>query len=190
MRVPAGGYRVKAEQPKDERVTLDLGCGLAKHEGAIGVDNDPLVHPDIVHDLDVLPLPFPADRFREVICQDVLEHIGNVEGFLREVHRVALEGAIVRIRTPHFSSWYAYNDPTHKHTFGYFVLDRFTTTPGSNTRSVPLFRYRRRTILFSRMPRLLGISRLANSMPARYEQLFTFIMPAENLYIELEVLKR
>lgn len=180
---------MSSERLKPAEDILDLGCGLAKQNGAIGVDNDPLVHPDIVHDLDVFPLPLPSDHFREIICQDILEHIANVEGFLREIHRVAIDGATVRIRTPHFSSWYAYNDPTHKRASGYFVLDRFTDTPGSNTRSTPLFRYRKRSILFSRLPKVLGISNLANRMPARYEQGFAFIFPAENLHFELEVLK-
>jgi SAM-dependent methyltransferase len=184
-----GRHRLGADTKPTDTDILDLGCGLAKHQGAYGVDNDPAVFPDLLHDLDVRPYPLPSDHFREVICQDVLEHVRDVEGFLREVHRVSRHGCKVRIRTPHFSSWYAYNDPTHIHIFGYFVLDRFTDTPGSNFRSAPLFRYARRSIVFSRLPRLVGIARLANTFPARYEQLFAFTFPAENLLLELTVLK-
>jgi hypothetical protein len=180
---------VSLEELVATRTILDLGCGLAKHDGAIGVDCDPLVRPDLIHDLDAFPFPLPSDHFREIICQDVLEHIVSVEGFLREVHRVAAAGATVRIRTPHFSSWYAYNDPTHKHTFGYFVLDRFTDRPGSSARSTPLFAYRKREIIFSRVFRMTGVAAVANRFPARYEQLFAFRFPAENLGIELVVLK-
>lgn len=170
------------------RDTLDLGCGLARHPDAIGIDHDPLVAPDLVHDLDSYPFPLPTGHFRSIICQDILEHIQDIGAFLREVHRIAAPGAIVRIRTPHFSSWYAYNDPTHRHVLGYFALDRFTDQAGQ-TRHVPLFRYRTRRILFSRLPRLAGISILANAFPARYEQLFAFVFPAENLQIELEAIK-
>jgi len=138
-----------------ERDVLDLGCGLAKHPGAIGVDHDPQASPDLLHDLDSHPYPLPSDHFREVICQDVLEHVQDVGAFLREVHRVARAGAVVRIRTPHFSSWYAYNDPTHRHVLGYFALDRFTDSPG-RPRRTPLFRYRRREIVFSRLFRITG----------------------------------
>lgn len=170
---------------------LDLGCGLAKHEGAWGVDVDPAVAPDLVHDLDRFPLPLPSDQFRLVHCQDVIEHIQDVGAFLREVHRVARPGARVLVRTPHYSSWYAWNDPTHRHAFGYFALDRFTDTPGSmsHNRSTPLFRYVRREILFSRAHRMIGIAALANAFPARWEQLFAWMAPAENLLFELEVLK-
>jgi len=167
---------------------VDLGCGLAKHPNAVGVDHDPRVHPDVLHDLDSQPYPLPSDHFRTVICQDVIEHIADVGAFLREIQRIAVDGAIVQIRTPHFSSWYAYNDPTHRHVLGYFALDRFTSAAGEPP-FTPLFSYRRREILFSRIFRLTGISLLANRFPARYEQLFAFSFPAENLYFELEVRK-
>jgi SAM-dependent methyltransferase len=167
--------------------TLDLGCGLAKHPGAFGVDSDPKVNPDLLHDLDETPFPLPSGRFTTVICQDVLEHVSDVGSFLVEIHRVARPGARVLIRTPHFSSYYAYNDPTHRHVFGYFALDRFTTSGAA--RSVPLFRYRSRRFLFSRLHRLDGASWLANRFPGRYEQLFAFMFPTENLAIELEVSK-
>ncbi len=170
------------------RDTLDLGCGLAKQPEAIGVDHDLLVAPDVVHDLDSYPYPLPSGHFRTIICQDVLEHIEDIGAFLREIHRVAAPGAIVRIRTPHFSSWYAYNDPTHRHVLGYFALDRFTVEAGQ-PRHLPLFRYRLRRILFSRLFRMTGISWLANAFPGRYEQLFAFVFPAENLHFELEVVK-
>lgn len=172
-----------------QRDTLDLGCGLAKQPGAIGVDNDPRVSPDVLHDLDAHPYPFPQDHFKTVICQDVIEHVEDIGEFLREIHRIAADAAVVRIRTPHFSSWYAYNDPTHRHVLGYFALDRFADGAGA-WRLAPLFRYRKRALEFPRIFRLTGISWLANAFPARYEQLFAFLFPAENLRIELEVLKR
>lgn len=168
---------------------LDLGCGGAKHAGAWGVDRDPGVSPDLLHDLDLHPLPLPSDHFRVVHCQDVVEHIQDIEGFLREIHRVARKGARVHLRTPHYTSWYAYNDPTHRHALGYFALDRFTDTPGYHTRSTPLFRYITRRILFPRPWRVLGVAALANAAPARYEQMFAWCFPAENLLFELEVLK-
>ncbi|HKO21524.1 MAG TPA: class I SAM-dependent methyltransferase [Candidatus Eisenbacteria bacterium] len=168
---------------------LDLGCGLAKHPGAFGVDHDPDVRPDLVHDLDRPPLPLPSDHFQTVYCQDVLEHIQDIEAFLGEIHRICKKGARVHIRTPHYSSWYAYNDPTHRHTLGVFALDRFTDTPGWNTRSSPLFRYVSRRILFARPQRLLGVASLANAFPSRWEQMFAWCFPAENLQLELEVLK-
>jgi hypothetical protein len=34
---------------------------------------------------------------------------------MEEIHRVCRPGAIVQLRTPHFSSALAYSDPTHRH---------------------------------------------------------------------------
>jgi SAM-dependent methyltransferase len=168
---------------------LDLGCGLAKHPGAFGVDHDPAASPDLLHDLDRYPIPLPSDHFQVVFCQDVIEHIREIEPFLREIHRICRKGARVHVRTPHYTSWYAYNDPTHRHALGYFALDRFTDTPGVHARSTPLFRYVSRRILFPRAYRLLGAAGLANAFPARWEQMFAWSFPAENLLLEMEVLK-
>lgn len=168
---------------------LDLGCGQTKHSGAFGVDRDPGVRPDLVHDLDRHPFPLPSDHFQTVYCQDVIEHIEDIGAFLAEIHRVCRKGARIHIRTPHYSSWHAYNDPTHRHALGVFALDRFTDTPGWNTRSSPLFRRLSRRILFPRAYRLLGVARLANAFPSRWEQMFAWCFPAENLMFELEVLK-
>jgi hypothetical protein len=43
--------------------------------------------------------------------------------------------------------------------------------------------------LFSRVHRLSGVSTLANRFPARYEQLFCWVFPCENILIRLSPLK-
>ena len=106
---------------------LDVGCGSAKHEGAFGLDIRASVRPDLVHDLRSAPWPVPSDHYTQVFCHDIIEHLPDVGSFIREVHRVCAANAVVEIRTPHFSSWYSYSDPTHVHSFGYFFLDHFTT---------------------------------------------------------------
>jgi SAM-dependent methyltransferase len=169
----------------DESKILDVGCGSEKHPGAVGLDLRPVDGVDVVHDLRDVPWPLPANHFERVICQDVIEHVPDVAAFLHEIHRVCAPNALVQIRTPHYTSRYAYNDPTHLHAFGYSVLDHFTdgrTTVGGGGR---LFRYVRRRLLFSKLHRMMGVSALANRFPFRYEQLFCWSFPCENLWIEL-----
>jgi SAM-dependent methyltransferase len=104
---------------------LNLGCGLDIKNGWINVDRVALPGVDVVHDLELLPLPFPDDHFEYILCQDVLEHLDFVN-VLRDVRRILKTGGTVHIRVPHFTSPNAYSDPTHKKlftsdTFRFFV---------------------------------------------------------------------
>lgn len=166
---------------------LDVGCGQAKHEGALGVDITGHSDADLTHDLNEYPYPLPSDHFRTVYCHDIIEHVDSIDAFVRELHRVSAPGGILKIRTPHFSSWYAYNDPTHRSYLGYFFLDHYVTP--STITDHPLFEYVARRFLFPRAHRLTGASRLANKYPARYEQMFCFLFPCENMVLELRVIK-
>jgi ubiquinone/menaquinone biosynthesis C-methylase UbiE len=173
----------------DETTVLDLGCGGKKHAGAFGVDVRDVPGVDLVHDLDSFPWPLPSNQYTEIYCQDIIEHIDKIEPFLRELARISAKGATIELRTPHFTSWYAYNDPTHRHYFGYFFLDHFVSRKNGTIVSSPLFAYRLRRLLFSRLFRLCGISAMANRAPARYEQLFCWIFPCENMLFQLAPLK-
>lgn len=106
---------------------LNLGCGLDIRDGWVNLDSADLPGVDVVHDLGVVPLPFEHDRFSEVLCQDVLEHV-DYAPVLRDVHRILRPGGRVLIRSPHFTSRAVYVDPTHRSafsidTFAFFVRD-------------------------------------------------------------------
>ncbi len=163
---------------------LDIGCGKDKHriEGTkvIGVDVDPDSDADVIHDLNRIPWPFDDDEFDEAICQDILEHLDNILPVMQEINRISRQGSTVKIRTPHYSSYYAYDDPTHKHRFGYYTFDRFGGMG---------FMVIEKRIIFPRIWRVSGLSAFFNRFPRRWEQLFAFIIRAENMYIELENIK-
>ncbi len=182
---------------KAEFRVLNLGCGLVKLQfpGAslateiVGVDISSRSQADLIHDLDQFPYPLASDSFDLIVMQDILEHLEDVPRVLREVHRVAREGATVRIRTPHYSSYYAYNDPTHRRSFGVFALDGFDVLKPRTAYADPLYRIVRREILFPRIWRMTGVAALANRFPDRWEQLFAFVFRAENLFFELQAVK-
>ena len=90
---------------------LNLGCGRKRREGAVNVDCTTRTSPDVVHDLNVRPWPFPNDAFAEVFAFDVLEHLEDVVAAMEELHRVCRNGARVEITVPHFSSANAFTDP-------------------------------------------------------------------------------
>lgn len=179
-------------------LVLDLGCGTekARAENVIGAD----IHPE--SDADVLldasrQLPFDDDTFDEIVCHDILEHMEDIISVIEEVWRVARPGARVEVRTPHYSSYFAYNDLTHKQMLGYFSFDFFSKgeygkTMFADADIVPTnaeFRIREKTLVFPRLWQLLGVAVLANHYPARWEQLFAFVFRAENMRIVLSVEK-
>jgi SAM-dependent methyltransferase len=176
---------------------LNLGCGHVKREfpeadratEITGVDISPNSQADIIHNLDRFPYPIDSDRYDLIIMQDVLEHLEDVPGVMNEIYRVARNGAVVRIRTPHYSSSYAYNDPTHKRFFGVFIFDGFDADQPNNLYTHARFRIARRQIIFPKLWRITGVAALANRFPHRWEQLFAFVFRAENLYFEFTAVK-
>jgi predicted SAM-dependent methyltransferase len=105
------------EAPKP--LKLDLGCGLSKKEGFLGVDRRKFDGVDIVHDLLVKPWPWADNCVDEVYCSHFLEHLDpnrhNPERvrFMNELYRVMKSGAKCTIITPHWASNRAYGDFTH-----------------------------------------------------------------------------
>ena len=176
---------------------LNLGCGTAKRnfpEAAqsseiIGVDISRNSEADILHDLDVVPWPFDPDSFDLIIMQDIIEHLEDVPATMNEVWRIARHGCIVRIRTPHYASYYAYNDPTHKRFFGLYAFDRFLFESPNDLYATGRFLLVRRSILFPKLWRITGVCLLANKFPKRWEQLFAFIFRPENLEFKFKAIK-
>ena len=163
----------------------DLGCSYKKHEieGAkvVGVDVNPKSAADVIHDLNRFPWPFKDNEFDEIICQDVLEHLNDIPAVMAEIYRISKTGGKIKIRTPHYSSYYAYNDPTHRHFFRHEAFDHFCRDR--------YFRVLKKKLFSFRIWRILGLSTVINRYLRRWKQLFAFIMCAENMYIELEVTK-
>ncbi len=106
---------------------INLGCGRFPKEGFVNVDWAATPGVDVVHDLTRLPLPF-EDGCAELIELDhVLEHLSDVFGTMRELHRVLRPGGEVVIRVPHFSRGFSH--PEHQRgfdaTFPYYFRPDF-----------------------------------------------------------------
>ena len=172
-----------------ERPVLNLGCGNKQRPDAVNVDVTASTSPDVVHDLNVRPWPFPDNRFSEVQAHDVVEHLDDIVATMEEIHRVCRDGAVVRITVPHFSCSNAFTDPTHQHYFGWFSFDYFTGEHQFSFYTQVRFRRRRSAIVFA--PTLVNklVWRLANRWPAAYESRWAWIFPAWFLSFELEVVK-
>ncbi len=116
---------------ENEMKELIIGCGQHKkkillppnkegYENPVTLDINPNVKPDIVHDLEVLPLPFDDNEFDEIHAYEVLEHTGeqgDYKFFFKqfiEFWRILKQGGLFCATVPTFDSMWAWGDPSHK----------------------------------------------------------------------------
>jgi SAM-dependent methyltransferase len=104
---------------------LDIGCGINKYPGAIGMDLNPRTNADVIADLDQFPFPFRDNSFREVRAMHVIEHVANVIRVVEEMHRMLVPGGLAVIVTPHYTDYSSYGDPTHRWHLNSFALRNF-----------------------------------------------------------------
>jgi len=105
-----------------KEIIIDLGCGINKVKGSIGVDANTEVKPDIIHDLNSFPYPFTNNFADKIYLDNTLEHLENTIKVMDEVYRILKLNAMCIISVPYFRSKYAFCDPTHKK---FFTLESF-----------------------------------------------------------------
>lgn len=173
----------------NKRSVINLGCGTKRLPDAVNVDLTRATSPDVVHNLNCRPWPFPDYSFDEIIFTDVIEHLDDIVGTVEETYRIARNRALVRITVPHFSSANAFTDPTHRHYFGWHSLDYFTGKHEHSYYTQARFIMQSRKLFF--YPSLLNkvVRRLANRWPAVYERRWAWIFPAWFLAFDLTVVK-
>lgn len=96
---------------------INIGSGYTRFTDFVNLDDDLLVKPDHVINLDDenIRLPFADNSVSEVRAHHILEHIGS--GFIplmKELYRVCENGAVLDIAVPHHFHEVFYGDPTHK----------------------------------------------------------------------------
>jgi len=106
--------------------TLDIGCGPNKAPGAIGLDHHPDSAADVLADFEHGHFPFAEESFDRIICSHVIEHVRNPVRLMEECWRVLKPGGTLQVRTPHYTHWTSWGDPTHFHHFASQALHHFT----------------------------------------------------------------
>lgn len=107
--IGAGNSRVKQMANKGKKEWADL----------VTLDLDPDSEPDVLWDLNHLPLPFEDETFEEIHAYEILEHVGQ-QGDWRtffaqftEFHRILKPGGHFFAITPAWDSLWAWSDPGH-----------------------------------------------------------------------------
>lgn len=93
--------------------------GEAEFKDLTTLDIDPASGADVIHDLDVLPLPFGDDAFDEIHASEVLEHTGR-QGDWRfffaqfsEFWRILKPNGTLAASCPSLTSRWLWADPGH-----------------------------------------------------------------------------
>ena len=96
---------------------LNFGCGPKRVAGWVNVDKAAAFQPDQVVDLESFPWPWPDSSAEEVLLNHVLEHLGQAPeafiGVMKELWRVSMPGAQVRVHVPDPRHESFLGDPTH-----------------------------------------------------------------------------
>ncbi len=173
---------------------LQIGCGNDKRKGYINLDGSKDVKPDILWNLEKTPLPFKTNQFNEILANHVLEHVTNFISLMHELHRISKNEGKIIIRTPFYSAWGQFNDPTHvryftPYTFNYFNIGNYSHEVKTKK---DMFTIRKIKINFgigpsSKMNWLFNP--IINFNQKIYCRFFAWIFPAAEIYYELKVLK-
>lgn len=125
--------RIQEYKPKPNEKILDIACGVRKIPGAIGLDSDQAVHPDIAMDCTE-PLPFESESIDTVFCLNFLEHTPKFDKVLGEIHRVLKKRGIVHIEVPYYNSFNFGQVPFHFVPFCETILQEFFGVHGAFSR--------------------------------------------------------
>lgn len=178
---------------------LDVGCGANKTEGAIGLDNNPRTAADVIHDLGVIPYPFPDSEFDLIVSNHVVEHVPDLMAFIGELYRITKPGGRIKLLTPHYTNPDWANDPTHRNhinsfTFNTFIPERQVFDFYTDIQLKPLSTYVSLLSLWN----ALGIEFLVNldqkAQSLRFlrkfwEHYLSYIFRGKELKFEFEVIK-
>ena len=104
---------------------LDVGCGVNKYEGAIGLDYNSLTDADVIHDLGQFPYPFEDDEFDLIVSYHVFEHVPDVMALMTELYRITKNGGRIRFLTPHYTNPDWATDLTHRNPFNSYSFNTF-----------------------------------------------------------------
>jgi len=186
------------------RIALDLGCGPSKKEGYIGIDKLMLPGVDYLADLEKDLSFLPDNSVDEIYSSNFLEHIDDLEQFMKECHRIIKQGGIMNIFVPHFSNPWFFSDYTHKRFFGLYTFLYFSDKNHKYKRKIPefytdfKFNIIEQKLIFKSPPFYMrnllrqGLQKIFNSniyMQELYEDVFCYWFACQELYTKLIPIK-
>jgi SAM-dependent methyltransferase len=119
-------------------VMIELGCGMKKLDGYIGIDRFPFPCVDIVADLNKA-IPFSDDSVDVIYACHSLEHLQSTEHIMNEIYRVGKNHAIIMILAPYYFQTLNVSNFYHKSVY---TEDTFRFLTPNNTEIIPPEEYK------------------------------------------------
>jgi SAM-dependent methyltransferase len=176
---------------------LNLGCGKNRIKSGgkrvIGVDKIMADGVDVVWDLEKIPWPFKDNEFDMVIASHILEHLSDTVKAFDEIHRITKNGGKLIVKVPHFSSRWAWGDPSHKRafslgTFKHPLLNNKFKLLKLKLRWIPRTNKYYFSILIHPFNKI--IEYLANKFPNFCENIWCYWVGGfSEIYVEMEIVK-
>lgn len=172
---------------------MDVGCGINKYPGAIGIDRIAGTAADVLCDLDHFPWPLQDESFDQVRAVHVIEHVADVIRTMEEFHRLLRPGGLLYIATPHYTDFSSFCDPTHRWHLNSFSLRYFgDDDAGFGYYSGAKFREKSVRLRLLSFWRLLGFEALVNVFPRFrrfWEHYLCFVVRGKVIEWELEAVR-
>jgi len=189
----------KKRTSKKSGIKLDLGCGLNKKEGYIGVDAMPYPGVEYICDVDK-GIPFKDNSVDEIYTSHFLEHVKDFQFVMEEIWRVMKPNGVVEIIVPHWASSLAYSE-YHVRFFRYLSFEELTdnSTPFKGSFKAK-FEIRKRRYIFNyrkicgrfgilAVPYSHLMELFSNEIKGYFDIWFAHLFPPSEVYFKLEVIK-
>ncbi|HNV01502.1 MAG TPA: methyltransferase domain-containing protein [archaeon] len=165
---------------------LHVGCGFDKLEGYINCDFSKEVKPDKNFDI-TKKWPFKNNQVTEIIMNHTLEHTQKPIDVMKEMYRICKNEAIIKIRVPYFSSESAFSMMDHYSFYSYTTFDFLEENHPCHWQGVGNFKIIQKKLIWRKELKIFEF--IFGRFPRIYQELFCWIFPAKELYIELKVIK-
>ncbi|MBI5086647.1 MAG: class I SAM-dependent methyltransferase [Acidobacteria bacterium] len=172
---------------------LDVGCGINKLPGSLGIDRNPRSNADVLCDLDRFPYPFRDSSFDRLQAIHVIEHVSDVLRTMEEFHRLVRPGGAILLETPHYTDFSSFCDPTHRWHLNSFSFRYFgDDNAGYGFYSTARLREKKVRLRLLALWRYLGFELLVNAFPRFrrfWEHYLCYVVRGKVMVFEFEVLK-
>ena len=190
---PVAGQPAATRDDSAVLPVLDVGCGINKYPGSIGLDRNLRTRADVIADLDQFPFPFATNSFREIRAIHVIEHVSDVIRLMEEFYRLLAPGGRAVIVTPHYTDFSSFCDPTHRWHLNSFSLRYFGEDNGGfGYYSAARFRELKTHVRLLALWRYLGLELLLNSsrrIRRFWEFYLCYLVRGKVIEWEVEVVK-